>query len=42
MLYVHASHREYPGPPDAGNPHVRWDEGEGSRNILPPPYSTGQ
>ena len=19
------------GPPDAGNPHVRWDEGEGAR-----------
>ena len=23
--------RENPGPPDAGNPHVRWDEGGGSR-----------
>jgi hypothetical protein len=22
----------YPGPPDAGNPHVRWDEGGGAWN----------
>ena len=24
------------GPPDAGNPHVRWDEGEGARSVLGP------
>jgi hypothetical protein len=28
--------REPPGKPDAGNPHVRFDEGEG----YGPPYST--
>jgi len=31
--------REYPGPPDAGNLHVRWDEGEGSR-VRPCSLST--
>jgi hypothetical protein len=30
-LPVHALTEMYPGPPDAGNLHVRWDEGEGRR-----------
>ena len=28
------------GAPDAGNPHVRCDEGGGGA-LTPPPYSTG-
>ena len=29
------------GAPDAGNPHVRCDEGGGGAST-PPPYSTGE
>ena len=29
QLAVHAFDREYLGPPDAGNPHVRWEEERG-------------
>ena len=29
------------GAPDAGNPHVRCDEGGGGA-FTPPPYSTGE
>jgi len=25
--------REFPGEPDAGNPHVRFDEGEGRKPL---------
>jgi hypothetical protein len=28
---VHASKREHMGPPDAGKPHVRWEEERGDR-----------
>jgi hypothetical protein len=28
---------KHPGPPDAGNPHVRWDEGEGASGNLARP-----
>jgi len=28
------------GTPDAGNPHVRCDEGEGATNLVAPLYST--
>jgi hypothetical protein len=30
QLLVHAPDREHSGPPDAGNLHVRWDEGGGN------------